>query len=363
MIDSGLDAPQRPGRFRLSPLNRRRYRNFMDNTRAVWSLRLFGVLLVLSLGASFIANDKPLIVFYDGDILSPVLKMYPETRFGGDFATEADYRDPFVQDLIREKGWMIWPPIRFSYNTVNFDAALSHPAPPSWDNWLGTDDQGRDVVARILYGMRISILFGFALTAASVVLGVLAGAVQGYFGGWVDLTFQRVIEVWENIPQLYLLIIMASFFVPSILTIFVIMVLFSWIQLTPVVRAEFLRARNLEYVRAAIALGASHRSVMFRHVLPNAVVATLTMLPFMLTGSIVALTGLDFLGFGLPPGEPSLGELLQQGRNNLGAPWLGITAFSTLAVLLTLLTFIGEGIRDAIDPRKSARRSPDTSDS
>lgn len=339
---------------RLSPLTRRRIANFVGNRRAFWSLWLFLGLFVLSLLADVIANDKPLMVRYDGDLLFPIFARYPETRFGGIFETEAAYGDPVVQALIRDKGWMIWPPVRFSYDTVNFAGSHPHPAPPSVENWLGTDDQGRDVLARVLYGSRISILFGLALTGASMLLGVIAGAVQGYFGGWVDLFFQRVIEVWENLPQFYLLIIMSSFIVPGIFSIFVILALFSWIQLTPVVRAEFLKARNLDYVRAATALGVSHIKVMARHVLPNAMVATVTMLPFILTGSIVALTSLDFLGFGLPPGEPSLGELLQQGRNNLNAPWLGIIGFSTLALLLTLLTFVGEGLRDALDPRKSS---------
>ncbi|MBL4603938.1 MAG: ABC transporter permease [Emcibacteraceae bacterium] len=351
--DNAVKPSNSFGRLSLTPLNRRRLENFKANKRALYSFWIFFILFMISIMSNFIANDKPLIISYENDVLFPIFKAYPETRFGGIFETEADYKDPFVKNLIDEKGWMIWPLISFSYDTINIQGDYRHPAPPSYENWLGTDDQGRDVVARMVYGFRISVLFGLALTISSVIFGVTAGAVQGYFGGFVDLSLQRFVEVWENLPQFYLLIIMSSFIVPGIFTIFFILALFSWIQLTPIVRAEFFRARNLDYVRAATALGVSHVVVMYRHLLPNAMVATLTMLPFLLTGSIVSLTSLDFLGFGLPPGEPSLGELLQQGRNNLGAPWLGITAIMTLGTMLTLLTFVGEGIRDAMDPRKS----------
>ena len=343
--------------IRLSPLNQRRLENFKNNKRAYWSLWVFCGLLLLSLLSELLANDRPLLVIYDGALYTPTFVQYAETRFGGDFETEADYRDPAVRELIQTKGWMIWPPVRYSYDTVNFNSASVHPSPPAPENWLGTDDQGRDVFARALYGFRVSVLFGLALAVVSLVIGVVAGAVQGYFGGWVDLMFQRVIEVWENLPQFYLLIIMSSFIVPGLFSIFIILALFSWIQATPIVRAEVLKARNLDYVRAAHALGVNHIAVMFRHVLPNALTATVTLLPFILTGSIVALTSLDFLGFGLPPGAPSLGEMLQQGRNNLNAPWLGVTAFTTLSVLLSLLAFIGEGVRDAMDPRKAIEQA------
>jgi microcin C transport system permease protein len=337
----------------VSPLTRRRLENFRANRRGFWSLWIFLVLFVLSLGAELIANDKPILVRYDGDFYFPAFVSYPETTFGGDFPTEADYRDPFVREQIEEKGWIIWPLIPFSYNTINLDLAVPAPAPPSADNWLGTDDQGRDVLARLIYGFRISVLFGLCLTILSSIVGVAAGAVQGYFGGLVDLGFQRFIEIWSSMPQLYMLIILASFIEPSFWVLLVFMLLFSWMSLVDVVRAEFLRGRNFDYVRAAKALGVSDIVIMFRHVLPNAMVATLTFLPFILNGSITTLTSLDFLGFGLPPGSASLGELLAQGKANLQAPWLGITAFVTLAVMLSLLIFIGEAVRDAFDPRKS----------
>lgn len=337
----------------MSPLTRRRLQNFRANRRGFWSLWIFLVLFVVSLGAELIANDKPILVRYDGAFYFPAFVSYPETTFGGDFPTEADYRDPFVRQQIEEKGWMIWPLIPFSYNTVNLDLAVPAPAPPSADNWLGTDDQGRDVLARLIYGFRVSVLFGLTLTILSSIVGVAAGAVQGYFGGLVDLGFQRFIEIWSSMPQLYMLIILASFIEPSFWILLVFMLLFSWMSLVDVVRAEFLRGRNFDYVRAAKALGVSDIVIMFRHVLPNAMVATLTFLPFILNGSITTLTSLDFLGFGLPPGSASLGELLAQGKANLQAPWLGITAFVTLAVMLSLLIFIGEAVRDAFDPRKS----------
>jgi microcin C transport system permease protein len=340
----------------MSPINQRRWRNFKANKRGYWSLWVFGVLFFLSLFAEFIANDKPLVLTYRGDLYFPVLVSYPETAFGGDFETEADYRDPFVKDLIHEAGgFMIWPLVEYSYRTINLDLPVPAPAPPSGENWLGTDDQGRDVTARLIYGFRISVLFGLTLTALSSVIGVAAGAVQGYFGGWTDLLFQRFIEIWTSVPQLYLLIIIASIIEPSFWILLGIMLLFSWVALVGVVRAEFLRARNFEYVNAARAMGLSNSKIMFRHLLPNAMVATLTFMPFILNASITTLTSLDFLGFGLPPGSPSLGELLQQGKANLQAPWLGLTGFFAIAVMLSLLIFVGEAVRDAFDPRKVLR--------
>ena len=344
---------------RITPLTRRRLRNFRANKRGYWSMWIFLALFVLGLCAEFIANDKPLLLGFKGEIYAPVFVTYPETTFGGEFETEADYRDPFVTDLIGESGgWIVWPLIRYSYRTINYDLPVPAPAPPSRDNWLGTDDQGRDVVARLIYGFRISVLFGLVLTVFSSVIGVMAGAVQGYFGGWTDLLFQRFIEVWSGLPTLYLLIILASFVEPSFWWLLGIMLVFSWMSLVGVVRAEFLRARNFDYVRAARALGLSDAMIMYRHVLPNAMVASLTFLPFILSGSITTLTALDFLGFGLPPGSPSLGEMLQQGKANLQAPWLGITAFVMLSIMLTLLIFIFEAVRDAFDPRKGAAAGP-----
>jgi len=339
--------------MRLSPLNQRRLANFRANRRGYWSLWIFLVLFVLSLFAELIANDRPLLVVYDGGVYAPVLKAYPETTFGGEFETEADYRDPFVADLINDRGWMVWPPVPYRYDTFLRDLPSPAPSPPSGENWLGTDDAGRDVVARLIYGFRISVLFGLTLTLASSVIGIAAGAVQGYFGGWVDLLFQRFIEVWSGLPVLYLLIILASVVEPNFWWLLGLMLLFSWMGLVGVVRAEFLRARNFEYVRAARALGVGNTTIMLRHLLPNAMVATLTFLPFILNGSITTLTSLDFLGFGLPPGSPSLGELLAQGKANLQAPWLGVSAFLVLAVMLSLLIFIGEAVRDAFDPRKT----------
>lgn len=336
----------------LNPINRRRLQNFRKNRRGYYSLWIFLVLFVAGLLAEFIANDKPLLVRYDGAFYFPVFQVYPETVFGGFFETETVYRDPYVKELIAEKGWILWPPIPYSYDTINYDLPVPAPAPPSTENWLGTDDQGRDVTARLIYGFRISVLFGLTLTVASSVIGVIAGAVQGYYGGWTDLLFQRFIEIWSGLPMLFLLIILASVVEPNFWWLLGLMLLFSWMSLVGVVRAEFLRARNFEYVRAARALGVGHVTTMFRHVLPNAMVATLTFLPFILNGSITTLTSLDFLGFGLPPGSPSLGELLAQGKNNLQAPWLGVTAFLVLAVMLSLLIFIGEAARDAFDPRK-----------
>jgi len=340
-------------RDRLSPLTRRRLHNFRANHRGYWSLWIFLVLFVVSLFAEFIANDRPLVVRYEGHLYFPVLRAYPETTFGGVFPTEADYRDPAVARLIDAKGWMIWPPIRYRYDTINYNLPVPAPAPPSRENWLGTDDQGRDLAARLIYGFRISVLFGLTLTLASSVVGIVAGAVQGYFGGWIDLLFQRFIEIWAGLPVLYLLIILASIVEPNFWWLLGLMLLFSWMSLVGVVRAEFYRARNFDYVRAARALGVRNWVIMLRHLLPNATVATLTFLPFILNGSITTLTSLDFLGFGLPPGSPSLGEILAQGKANLQAPWLGITGFVVLAVMLSLLIFIGEAVRDAFDPRKT----------
>jgi microcin C transport system permease protein len=349
------------GRFlgmRVTPLTRRRIANFRANRRGWWSLWIFLTLFVLSLFAEFIANDRPLLVRFEGAFYYPVFETYPETTFGGEFEMAADYRDPYVAGLIEEKGWMIWPLIPYSYRTINYDLPVPAPAPPSAENWLGTDDQGRDVVARLIYGFRISVLFGLTLTLLSSLIGVAAGAVQGYFGGWTDLLFQRFIEIWSGMPTLYLLIILASVVEPNFWWLLILLLLFSWMSLVGVVRAEFLRARNFDYVRAARALGAGNLTIMVRHVLPNAMVATLTFLPFILNGSITTLTALDFLGFGLPPGSPSLGELLAQGKANLQAPWLGLTAFFVLAIMLSLLVFVGEAVRDAFDPRKTMTHLP-----
>jgi microcin C transport system permease protein len=339
----------------LSPIAARRLANFRANRRGYVSALVFLALFVLSLFAELIANDKPLLVRYDGRLYFPVFVAYPETEFGGFFETEAVYTDPAVKELIEERGWIVWPPIPYSYDTVAQDLPTPAPSPPTAKNWLGTDDQARDVLARVIYGFRISVLFGLVLTVLSSVVGIAAGAVQGYFGGLVDLSLQRFLEVWSGMPTLYLLIIMSSFIVPGFWTILILMLLFSWMALVDLVRAEFLRARNLDFVRAARALGVGDATIMFRHILPNAMVSTLTFLPFVLNGSIVTLTSLDFLGFGMPPGSPSLGELLNQGRNNLQAPWLGISGFVVLAVMLSLLVFAGEAVRDAFDPRKTFR--------
>jgi len=336
----------------LSPLVRRRLSAFRANRRGWWSLWTFLVMFGLSLGANLLANDRPLLVRYDGRFYVPVFRAYPETAFGGVLPTEAEYRDPAVRALIEARGFMLRPPIPYGYDTIDWELGRPAPSPPSARHWLGTDDVGRDVLARLIYGFRISVLFGLALTLGASVVGVAAGAVQGYFGGWVDLLFQRLIEVWSGLPVLYLLIILASVVEPNFWWLLGLMLLFSWMTLVGVVRAEFLRARNFDYVRAARALGVSNGVIMARHVLPNAMVATLTFLPFILNGSITTLTSLDFLGFGLPPGSASLGELLAQGKANLNAPWLGITAFLVLAVMLSLLIFIGEAVRDAFDPRK-----------
>jgi microcin C transport system permease protein len=374
---TGLAVPPERKLIAVSPLNKRRWQNFSANRRGYWSLWIFLVLFVLSLFAEFIANDKPFFVRMDGRSFFPAVFTYAETDFGGDFETAADYRDPFLQKLIADKGgFMIWPPIRYSYDTHNLDLPTPAPSKPTWMlteeeckpvvqrkglqgcrdleyNWLGTDDQGRDVVARLIYGFRISVLFGLTLTIISSIVGVVAGAVQGYFGGWVDLLFQRFIEIWTAIPALYLLLIISSVLVPGFFVLLGILLLFSWVSLVGLVRAEFLRGRNFEYVQAARALGVNNMGIIFRHLLPNAMVATMTFLPFILSSSVMTLTSLDFLGFGLPPGSPSLGELLSQGKANVQAPWLGLSGFFSVAIMLSLLIFIGEAVRDAFDPRKT----------
>ncbi|GGK69147.1 ABC transporter permease [Amphritea balenae] len=338
---------------KMSPINQRRIENFRNNKRGYWSLWLFLGLFLLSMFAELIANDKPILVSYNQQFYYPVLVDYSELEFGGEFDTFADYKDPYIQELIEEKnGWIFWPPIRFDYRTINQELPVPAPSPPSSENLLGTDDQGRDVLARVIYGFRISVLFAITLTLVSSVIGVAAGAVQGFYGGKIDLFFQRFIEIWSGLPVLFLLIILASIVEPNFWWLLGIMMLFSWMQLVDVVRAEFLRGRNLEYVRASRALGLDNRLIMFRHILPNAMVATLTFMPFIFNGSLVTLTALDFLGFGLPPGSASLGELVAQGKANLHAPWLGLTAFFSLSIMLTLLIFIGEAVRDAFDPRK-----------
>jgi microcin C transport system permease protein len=338
--------------IRVTPLTQRRLANFRANRRGFWSLWIFLAIFGATLLAEFIANDRPLVVSYDGAIYWPVFHDYPETVFGGDLPTSVDFRDEYIAQKIHAKGWEIWPLIPFGDQTINYHLPSPAPSPPDRVNWLGTDDQGRDVAARLIYGLRISVLFGLALTFFSSIVGVAAGAVQGYYGGLTDLLFQRFMEVWGGLPQLYLLIILSSFIAPNFWWLLGIMLLFSWMTLVDLVRAEFLRARNFDYVRAARALGVSNPVIIWRHVLPNAMVATLTFLPFILNGSITTLTSLDFLGFGLPAGSPSLGELLSQGKANLQAPWLGLTAFFVLALMLSLLIFIGEAVRDAFDPRK-----------
>jgi microcin C transport system permease protein len=372
----GQAGPASRGFISLSPLNQRRWQNFKANRRGYWSLWIFLFLFVLSILAPLIANDRPLLVSYKGEFLFPTFVDYPEEKFGG-FLAVTDYRDTFIQDEIMANGWMAWPPVRYSFGTINKEIPTAAPAKPWWLmskdercqryvegvddinctpgnwNWLGSDDSGRDVVARVIYGFRISVLFGLLLTIGSSFIGVIAGAVQGYFGGWVDLGFQRFIEIWTSIPALYLLLIISASIAPGFFTLLGILYLFSWVALVGVVRAEFLRGRNFEYVNAARALGVSNRTIMFRHLLPNAMVATLTFLPFILNGSITTLTSLDFLGLGMPPGSPSLGELLAQGKDNIQAPWLGLTGFFAISIMLSLLIFIGEAVRDAFDPRKT----------
>ena len=346
----------------ISPITRRRFENFRRNRRGWWSLWIFLVLFTITLFAEFVANDKPFVVYYDGGLYAPIFKRYPETTFGGEFETEADYRDPYVDKLIDDNGWMIWPLVRYNHRTVAWDLGEPAPSPPDAGHWLGTDDQARDVVARLVYGFRISVLFGFTLTIISAVIGVTAGAVQGYFGGWIDLLFQRFIEIWAGMPTLFLLIILASVVEPNFWWLLGLLLLFSWMGFVGVVRAEFLRARNFDYIRAARALGVSDTKIMFRHVLPNAMVATITFMPFTLAGSVTVLTSLDFLGIGLPPGSASLGELLAQGKANLQAPWLALTGFFVISLMLSLLIFVGEAVRDAFDPRKLFADQPPPED-
>jgi microcin C transport system permease protein len=340
--------------MRLSPLNQRRLANFRANRRGYISLWVFLGIFLITLLAEFIANDRPMLVHVEGRFLVPVLRDYAESDVIPDgLPTEADWHDETLQREVAERGgWMIWPAIEHDYRTNVRDLGRPSPAPPNWSTWLGTDDQARDVLARVIYGLRLAILFGFTLTLASSAIGIAAGAVQGFYGGRVDLFFQRFIEIWSGMPQLYLLIILGSFIQPGFWVLLLFLLAFSWMALTGVVRAEFLRGRNLDYVRAAQALGVSDLRLMWRHILPNAMVATLTFLPFILSGSVTILASLDFLGFGFPPGYPSLGELLQQGKNNLQAPWLAFTGFFVLGGVLTLLIFIGEAVRDAFDPRR-----------
>ena len=335
----------------LSPLTERRLQNFKANRRGYWSLWIFLLLLLVTLPAEFIANENPLLVKYEGRFYFPVFVNYPETEFGG-FLAQTEYRDPYVRSEIESKGWMIWAPLRYSYRTINWDLQTPAPSPPSWENLLGTDEQGRDVLAGVIYGFRLSVVFGLTLTLLSSIVGVTAGAIQGYFGGWTDLILQRITEIWAGLPVLYILIIMASIVDLGFWWLLFIVLAFSWMALTGLVRAELLRARNLDYVRAARALGVRDATIMRRHVLPNAMVATLTLLPFIVSASIATLTALDFLGLGLPAGSPSLGDLLAQGKANLQAPWLGVTGFLVLALMLSLLIFIGEAVREAFDPRK-----------
>jgi microcin C transport system permease protein len=370
-FDAGAAKPRRLRLPELNALQKRRLANFRANRRGLWSLRLFLALFLVSLCAEIIANDRPLLMSFRGEVRSPLVTFVSERELGGFHGTRADFRDPYVQCLIRTggdeicdedegapapdgvaPGWLVWPLIPFSYDTINYDVPRA-PSPPDAVNWLGTDDQARDVLARVMYGFRLSVLFAFIVTGVSAVIGVLAGAVQGYFGGWIDLVFQRVVEVWSNIPSLYIIMIVSAVIAPNFWLMVFLVSLFGWTALVGVVRAEFLRARNFEYVRSARALGVSDWKIMTRHLLPNAMVATITMLPFLVTGGISTLAALDLLGFGLQSTHPSLGELALQGRNNIQAPWLGLTAFFTFAIMLSLLVFVFEAVRDAFDPRKT----------
>lgn len=336
----------------MSPMMKQRLARFKDNKLGMFCTCVFAIIFVICMSAELIANDRPILVSYKQHLYMPVFKSYPETTFGGVFETEADYKDPVVKALIERDGWMLNPPIPFSYDTPNLELTVPVPSAPTAQNLLGTDDQGRDVLARIIYGLRVSLLFGLCLTAVSAVLGISIGAIQGYYGGWIDLLGQRILEVWGGLPQLFMVIILVSMFTPSIFWLFMIMVFFGWTALVGLVRAEFLRARNFDYVRAARALGVSNHKIIFRHILPNAISSTLSQLPFLLTANITALTALDFLGYGLPPDAPSLGELLTQGKTYLSAPWLALAGFFTLAIVLSLLIYIGEATRDAFDPRQ-----------
>lgn len=339
--------------IKLSPIRQQQFNRFKNNKIGFYSLMIFGVVFCACLSVNFIANDKPLLVKYQDSYYFPVLKSYPETTFGGVFETETEYKDPVVQDLIQKKGYMIMPIIEFADQTPSLDRVEAFPAPPNAQNWLGTDDNGRDVLARLLYGLRISLLFGLALTLVGSLIGIIVGAVQGYYGGKIDLIGQRFMEVWGGMPQLFMIIILVSLFSPSIVVLFAMMLLFGWMGLVGLVRAEFLKARNFDYVRSAKAMGVSDSNIMVRHILPNALASSLSQLPFILTANVVSLTALDFLGYGLPAGSPSLGELMSQAKNNLDAPWLALSAFFSLTIILSLLIFIGEALRDAFDPRQT----------
>ncbi|WP_336929185.1 ABC transporter permease [Acinetobacter tandoii] len=336
----------------MSPMIQTRLQRFRQNRLGFLCFILFSLIFVVSLSANLIANEKPLLVKYQQSFYFPVFKSYPETTFGGVFETEADYKDPVVQQLIADQGWAVWPVIRYAAQTPNLDLAVPVPSKPTRQNWLGTDDQGRDVLARILYALRLSLLFGFAVTLFSAVIGIFVGAIQGYYGGWVDLIGQRLLEVWGGLPMLFMVMILVSIFTPSVYWLFLIMLFFGWTTLVNLVRTEFLRARNFDYVRAARALGVSDTRIIVRHILPNVISSSLSQLPFMLTANITALAALDFLGLGLPADTASLGELLLQGKNNLNAPWLALSGFFTLAIVLSLLIYIGEAARDAFDPRQ-----------
>ncbi|MDU3155504.1 ABC transporter permease subunit [Hafnia alvei] len=338
--------------MKLNQINQARWQRFKTNRRGYWSMWIFLLVFIMSLGSELIANDKPLLLRYDQHWYTPFLVNYPETTFGGDFKTATDYQDPLIRSNIEQHGWAIWAPIRYSYNSINFATEVPFPSPPSAQHWLGTNENGNDILAQVLYGLRVSILFGLMLTVLSSVIGITVGATQGFYGGKVDLIGQRFIEVWSGMPTLFLIILLSSVVQPNFWWLLAITVIFGWMGLVGVVRAEFLRTRNFDYIRAARAMGVSDRTIMLRHMLPNAMVATLTFLPFILCGAITTLTSLDFLGFGLPTGSPSLGSLLLQGKNNLQAPWLGITAFAVLAILLSLLIFMFEAVRDAFDPSK-----------
>lgn len=340
-------------RPQLTPMGRQRWQRFKANRRAWWSLWVFGIVFAVSMVSELVANDRPLLIWHDGEPHLPMLTTYTEVDFGGEFDLPADYRDPYMRELIEEDGWILWPLIPYRYNTINHDLPSPAPSPPTAENWLGTDDKGRDVLANLLYGFRISVLFGFAVTFVTAFIGVVAGAVQGFYGGRLDLFMQRFMEIWSSMPQLFILIILMSIVTPNFWWLLCVTILFGWMGFVGVVRAEFLRTRNFEYVLSARAMGMGDGRLMFRHILPNAMVATLTFMPFTLSGSITILTSLDFLGFGMPPGSPSLGLLLAQGKANIQAPWLGFTAFFIVGFMLTTLIFIGEGVRDAFDPRKT----------
>lgn len=340
-------------RIKQNPSNHHRWTQFKSNKRGYYSLWIFSILFLLSLFAEVWVNDKPILVSYQSNWYFPILQDIPEYKLGGDFDISTDYRDPYMAEQINKEGWMLWPLIPFYYDSINYELTSAAPSAPDSLNWLGTDDQGRDVVARLIYGFRISVVFALALTIISSIIGVVVGAIQGYYGGRIDLFGQRILEIWEGLPMLFMLIILASFVEPTFSWLLGLMILFSWPSLVSVVRAEFLRGRNLDYVKAARALGVKDRKIMFKHILPNAMIATLTFMPYLFTGALTTLTSLDFLGFGLPLGSASLGEMVSQGKENLHAPWLAMTAFFSLSIILVLLVFIGEAARDAFDPRRA----------